>query len=185
MRQWISLGRLSAIGSPVSVHWSVLLIIAVLVLYAVGSPAYAALAIVSYLAMIAIHELGHALVARRLGCEVLEIRIAVLHGQCIYEQADRGWDRALIAWGGVAAQLCVAVPVLIFASVMGNRDLAYLGPIVAFLGYVNLLVALVNLAPSPGLDGADAWRIVPLFLRRLRKPKRAERGTISSMKRRK
>ena len=184
MRQWIPLGSVAAVRVPVFIHWSVLLIIAVLGLLALNSPVYAALAILSYLGMIAIHELGHAQAARWLGYDVLSIRIAPIHGQCAYEAPDNEWHDVLIAWGGVAAQLCVALPVLIFASLVGDRDLAYIGPIVIFLGYVNLLMALVNLAPSPGLDGAIAWRIIPLYLRR-RKMKRAPRKTIRSIAKRK
>jgi Zn-dependent protease len=35
-----------------------------------------------------------------------------------------------------------------------------------FLGYVNLFMALFNLAPAQGLDGKVAWRIIPLLLER-------------------
>ena len=81
----------------------------------------------------------------------------------------------LIAWGGVAAQLAVAVPILIVATVFDQQDFGYAAPAIAFLGYVNALIALVNLAPAPGLDGHIAWRAVPLLWRRTAAGKRRRR----------
>lgn len=91
--------------------------------------------------------------------------MAFLHGRCEYEMPDTQFEDALIAWGGVLAQLAIAVPILIVATVFGDRDRGYAGPAVAFLGYVNLLMALVNLTPAEGLDGHLAWRAIPLLWR--------------------
>ena len=47
-----------------------------------------------------------------------------------------------------------------------------LGPVIGFLGYINLVVALFNLTPVAPLDGAQAWALVPiLWSERARKPK--------------
>jgi Zn-dependent protease len=159
------LGKISVFGAPIWVHWSVLVMVGLLLLVSLTSPIYAMLSIASYLAIITLHEAGHAYLARRSGYRVTAIRLGLIHGSCEYEAPQHESEGVLIAWGGVAAQLCIAFPVLLIAWALGTRELYYFGPVVAFLGYVNLLVAFVNLAPAEGLDGKRAWRAIPLFFR--------------------
>lgn len=159
--KWYRL-RLRFWGAAIYVHWSVLVVIAVIGVVSIKSPIHAAVAIASYLGMIVIHEIGHAFVARRLGYEIYELRIGFCHGCCEHEHPDTELEDAWIAWGGALAQLCVAIPVLVIGALTEDFDLGYAAPMIAFLGYVNLLVALINLAPAEGLDGQRAWRVVPL-----------------------
>jgi Zn-dependent protease len=151
------------LGAPLYVHWSVFAVVLLLALVSLRSPIYAAISIASYLAVIVIHETGHAWVARRLGYHVGAIRIGFVHGECEIDAPQSEFDHVLFAWGGVLAQLAVAVPILIAARLSGEPDFGYAGPVVAFLGPINLMIALVNLAPAPGLDGHIAWRAVPLL----------------------
>jgi Zn-dependent protease len=162
LRSWFRLGRARVLGARVYLHWSVIAVVGLLAFMSFQSPLHAAVSIASYLGVIIIHELGHALMARRLGYEVDAIRIAFLHGCCEYEAPHTELDDVLIAWAGVLAQFVVAVPVLIIATAFERYDFGYAAPAVVFLGYFNLLVALVNLAPAPGLDGKTAWRAIPL-----------------------
>ena len=155
-------------GAPVSVHWSVLVATAVLAVSALRSPIYAIAAISSYLGILLVHETGHAFVARRLHLDVLSIKIGVIHGLCEYEAPENTWDETLVSWGGVLAQVCVGVLVFLAVALLRPSKLGYAGPVVVFLGYINLMVAAVNLAPTPGLDGYKAWRIVPLVVQRIR-----------------
>jgi Zn-dependent protease len=148
-----------------------------------NSPIYAVLAIGCYFAVIAIHELGHAWVARRLGYDVLAIRIGVIHGQCVLEAPENEWEAVLISWGGVLAQVCVAAVVLIVARLIDGLALPYFGLVVVFLGYLNLIIALVNLAPGSGTDGATAWKIVRLSWRQWR-ANRTARSALRSISRR-
>lgn len=173
--RWFPVGRGRIRGVRVYVHWSVLVVVGLLALVSFSAPIYAAVSIASYLSIIVIHEVGHAWVARRMGCHVGAIRIGFLHGVCEYDAPYREVDDVWIAWGGVAAQLAVAIPILIIATVFDQQDFGYAAPAIAFLGYANVLIALVNLAPAPGLDGHVAWRAVPLlrqWLHRRRRPSR-------------
>lgn len=182
-RSWTRVPSLSAFGGAVYAHWSVLLAVVLLGLLGLNSPIYAGLAIVSYLAVICVHELGHAYVAHRLGYEVIAVRIGFIHGTCEYEAPHSRWDEVLVAWGGVGAQLIVAATVLVLASIP-PQDFGYLGPVVTFLGYVNFLIALVNLAPGGDLDGSIAWGIVPLVVHRYR-ARRLTTKTVTRLAKRK
>jgi stage IV sporulation protein FB len=132
-------------------------------LAAVSSPIYAALFIASYLGIIVVHEWGHAFVARRLGYEVDLVGITAIHGWCLYEAPRSEWDEVLIAWGGVAAQLAVALPVVLVMVVLGERSWGYFTPVIVFLGLLNVGTVIVNLVPDDGSDGRIAWRIIPLL----------------------
>lgn len=182
--QWIHVASFGRVRTPVFVHWSAFLVAVALGTLSLKSPIYAALAIVCYFTVIAIHELGHAWVARRLGYDVLAIRIGLIHGQCVHEATETEWEAVLVAWGGVAAQVCVAAAALVVAKLVDGLDVPYFGLVVVFLGYLNFLVAFVNLAPGPGMDGATAWRIVPLSWRRWRANRVARKALRSIARRR-
>jgi Zn-dependent protease len=179
MKKWVPLRRIRILGARVYVHWSVLLVVALLALMSFKSPIHAAVAILSYLGVTTVHEIGHAIAARRLGYAVEAIHVAVLHGRCVYEAPETELDDVQIAWGGVLAQLAIAAPVLTIARAFPEYDFGYAAPAIVFLGYVNMLLALVNLAPAPGLDGATAWRLIPLLARRWR----ARRSTKTVVRR--
>lgn len=165
MRKWFRVGRLQILGARIYLHWSVLAVVGLLAFMSFSSPIYATVSILSYLGVILLHELGHAWVARRLGYDVDAVRVAFFHGSCEHEAPHTESDEVLIAWGGVLAQLAVAIPILAAAAAFEEYDLGYAAPAVAFLGYVNVLVALVNLVPAPEFDGQMAWRVIPMLRR--------------------
>jgi Zn-dependent protease len=162
-RKWLRVKRLCAFGAPIYLHWSVLAAAAVVAALSVDSPASAAVSVTSYLAIIVIHELGHAYVAKRRGHRVLAIHIAFFHGRCEYEAPDYEWDDVAIAWGGVLAQLLVAIPLIVLDFFLNPAKPNYLDSLIGILGYLNLIIALFNLVPATPFDGATAWRIVPLI----------------------
>jgi Zn-dependent protease len=184
MRQtWFQLRRARILGSRVYVHWSVFAVVLLLALVSLRSPIYAAISIASYLAVIVIHETGHAWLARRLGYDVEAIRIGFFHGHCESDAPLTESDHVMIAWGGVLAQFIVAIPILIAAKLSGKPDFGYAGPVVGILGQINVLIAVINLAPAPGLDGHTAWRAIPL-LWQWQCARRTTRRSVSRLKRR-
>jgi Zn-dependent protease len=66
-------------------------------------------------------------------------------------------NNSLISGGPVASNVLM---------IFDRQDFGYAAPAIAFLGYVNVVIALANLAPAPGFDGRIAWRVVPLLWKR-------------------
>jgi stage IV sporulation protein FB len=100
-------------------------------------------------------------VAAWLGYRVFALKVALFHGLCEHTAAKYEWDDIKIAWGGVSAQMLVAI--LVFSlNGLGGGQFAYFGPILVFVGYYSLLTIPYNLMPIRGLDGYKAWRIIPL-----------------------
>ena len=165
-------GTLNIFNSPLYVHASVFIVVGVVALFAIESPTMALVAVSSYIAIIFLHEIGHAYVAKRLGLDVFRIDIGWIHGRCHYESSEFEWHEVLVSWGGVLAQLAVGIPVLAIGAIGILDSWKFFGPVLVFLGYINLLVAAFNALPTPGLDGAMMWRIVPLWLARRKQGKK-------------
>lgn len=167
MRGYLSPKHLRLLGARLHIHWSVLVAVAFLVGGFILQPVHALLAIGAYFSVILLHEAGHALVARRLGYTPDDIYVTFIHGYCVFEHPDSLREHAVIAWGGVLAQLAVSVPLIIVGQLTVVGSISYFGVVIAILGHLNALLALVNLLPLQGLDGTVAWRLIPIFLRDL------------------
>lgn len=149
-------------GIPVFAHWSVLAIASFILVANWRDLLLAAAAVGSYLGVIAVHELGHAVVARRLRCHVLWIKLYPIHGVCFHEDAGRRRN-AVIAWGGVLAQGVVAFPLLVFLAVFGYTPFPAANAAIVILGVFSTGWALFNLLPIAPLDGSRAWSALAGF----------------------
>lgn len=175
-------------GAPVLAHWSVLL--AFPLGWAIEKSFLGALvAQAAFLVLMLAHELGHAFVARRLRLPVYSIELYAIHGLCRHGAPHREGADVAIAWGGVLAQGILFALALLLAkglNVSGGipRTLA---PAFDVWVPLNMLIAFCNLLPIPPLDGAKAWRVIPLgfsTLRRLatqRTRRRPSAGRVVSM----
>jgi Zn-dependent protease len=158
---------------PILVHWSVPAIC--IFLLGAGLPRIwmVAAGLGAYLSILVVHELGHHFVAVRRGYHVDRIEVFPLHAFCHLERPESSRDRALIAWGGPIAQLLLALPFTAFILAFGFTSFQTVNAVLAILGYLNPLIAIVNLTPIAPLDGSLAWKLDLLnMLRRRRKPKR-------------
>ncbi len=120
--------------------------------YWIGGLAGAALFFLSLLA----HEMGHALVGRSEGIGVRGITLTLLGGytQFTHEPATPGAELRVSGVGPVANALCAGL----FWGCSLALDtpfglLAVLGEMFAWLAFVNLLLAGLNLLPGAPLDG--------------------------------
>ena len=134
-----------------------------------GWSAYAYLAataglVIGFLASLAAHELAHAVVARRHGADITEIRIG-LSGSAGHGRQEFATPRA--AWRVAAAGPAVSLAV-IAVSAGATLGLAAVGAgqlaVTAFaaLTWINIVLTVINALPGAGLDGgrvvhAVAW----------------------------
>ena len=152
-------------GIPISLHWTVFIGIAWF-FYQTRSLLDTAVAFFAFCFLLLVHELGHAALARWRQVEVHEIQLLFLHGNCSHEQPAYELDDVLIAWGGVAAQfvilvIALAADVLLATLSPSARELS--SPVLHVLIGTNVFIMIVNLIPVAPLDGAKAWRILPIL----------------------
>ncbi|MEW6368843.1 MAG: hypothetical protein AB1714_29795 [Acidobacteriota bacterium] len=173
--QWarpIRLGRMTHIlnirGVEVHAHWTMFLVGAVMMLGAVERPLLTLVVLISYLGVLLIHETGHLVAARRRGSKVLSVRIYPIYGLTRFETPWSRMDHCVIAWGGVVAQLLVAIPLVLWVAIFGYTRSEPVNAILAILGFYSLGVVIFNLLPVPPLDGATAWGIIPALIARVR-----------------
>jgi stage IV sporulation protein FB len=163
MRWTWRLGKVG--GIPIFLHWTVFIALAWFY-YRTRSVGDTAISFVGLFGLLLAHELGHAAVARWRRVEVGWIQLYFLHGVCAHEHPDTEEDDVFIAWGGVAAQLAVLIAAfgvdLVLAAVSPAGHAAAV-PLLRVLIDVNLFIMIVNLIPVPPLDGAKAWRALPLL----------------------
>jgi Zn-dependent protease len=151
-------------GIPISLHWTVFIGIPWF-LWQTRSLADTAIAFVAFFFLLLAHELGHAAVARWRRVEVDHIQLFFLHGYCAHEPPDYELDDVLIAWGGVAAQLAVFVIALGADALLATFSPvanALATPLLRVLIGTNAFIMIVNLIPVAPLDGAKAWRVLPI-----------------------
>lgn len=161
-------------GINVYVHWSVFLIATIFLIGAIERPALTFVGLASYLSILLIHECGHMIVARKRGCQVDYIEIYPIHGRTCFTTPWSRYDHCLIAWGGVVAQLIVAIPLIAWIIFFGYTPFEPVNAVLAILGGYNLAVVVFNLVPVSPLDGAIAWGLFPELIKRFRN-RRAKR----------
>ena len=174
MKRFFAVTRIS--GATVYVHWSVVVITALMMLSAVENAAVTLFAVAAYLGVLLLHEWGHLVAARRSGCAVWSIELYPLHGFTRCSPPSTHYAACVIAWGGVLAQLAVAVPLILWASVLGLTPIGLVNALIVMFGF-SAVIAVVNLLPGSRLDGATAWQILPYLLRRVRRPPRSASRT--------
>jgi len=161
----LRIGRIA--GIDVALHGSFppfLLLLAII--YGLGGgwreAAITLLSLLLLFALVLLHELGHSLVAQRLGVKIRSITLMPLGGLALMDALPRRpRDEMLIALAGPAVNLVLAAPVLLaFALAKGPLDLAVLlgDSLPARFLYANLALALFNLVPAFPLDGGRVLR---------------------------
>lgn len=167
MRNSLRLGKYFDVD--VGVHWSVLLIAALLTSSLAGTilpseaPGYAAAGYLIaalattglFLVSIVAHELGHSVVAKNNDVGVSGITLFALGGVAALksEPATPG-AAARIALAGPAVSVAVGVASLLGAAAAGAVGLPGLAVVgLTWLGFINLVLAVFNMVPALPLDG--------------------------------
>ncbi|MFF4804324.1 site-2 protease family protein [Streptomyces sp. NPDC001351] len=192
MRETLPLGRIA--GVRVGLHWSVLVIVALVTAMLAGGRfpdahpghsafAYSALALLTALAFLAsllAHELAHAVVARRNGVQVEGITLWMLGGVArLRTEAPTPAAELRIAGVGplTSAVLGAALTGLtLWLDALGVSGLVV--EAVAWLAAINLVLAVFNAVPAAPLDGG---RLLRAFLwHRTGDPVRATRSASAA-----
>lgn len=131
-----------------------------------------ALLVVLVLVSVLIHELGHSIVARRLGFQVGKIIFFVLGG-ISYINMDKDAKATplrtfLIAAVGPVVSLVLCVLFWIMAYVVGYGDITkvsvFIFLLLSQLAFINLILAIFNALPVYPLDGGRVLLSVLQFL---------------------
>jgi Zn-dependent protease len=140
----------SILGFPIEINASFLVLLGVVFL-AFGGLIGVIIVSLAF-ASVLLHELGHALVARRLGVRITGIELGFLGGAAKMEGIPRNPNHEIaIAAAGPAVSLALA------GIGLGLGALTDV-PIVATIGWINLALAIFNLIPALPMDGGRILR---------------------------
>jgi Zn-dependent protease/CBS domain-containing protein len=168
MRWSWKLGEIAGIG--IYVHATFLMLIGWVALshFAVEHSAAAALVgtlfILALFGCVVLHELGHALTARRYGVRTRDITLYPIGGVARLERIpEEPRQELLVALAGPAVNVVIAAALWLLLSAAGGRvPLAELdvarGPFLERLLLVNLFLAGFNLIPAFPMDGGRVLR---------------------------
>lgn len=165
MRWSLKLGTIS--GIRLYLHWSFLILLGLVFFYdlgGVGLPAAAQrlLLVLSLFACIVLHELGHALAARKYGIPTRDITLLPIGGVARLERMPREPKQELwVALAGPLVNVGIVLALLaIFAVIRlsGSTFLASQEAFITLLTQVNLFLIAFNLLPAFPMDGGRVLR---------------------------
>jgi Zn-dependent protease len=138
------------LGFPVQINLSFILLLA-LVLVAWGGLPGVFIVCLAF-GSVLLHELGHAVVARRLGVHVSGIELSFFGGAAKMVQMPRTAKHELaIAAAGPAVSLVLGGAGFGLAVLFGS-------PLLALIGWINLVIAAFNMIPALPMDGGRILR---------------------------
>jgi Zn-dependent protease/predicted transcriptional regulator len=171
----LPVARLFGFEIRVHVSWAIILaIIAVSVSSQVGSIApgtepvarwaIGGVVAIAFLLSALAHELGHAIVARRVGLPGGSVTLYFFGGTAApANDARRPRDEIAVALAGPAVSLVIGAVLVLGAVVLAllmprvtQGPIAIIGQITFIVGALNLVLGLVNLVPAYPLDAARA-----------------------------
>ena len=177
MQNSFRLGRF--FGIEVGLNWSWLVVFALIVwsladgVFPSQNPglskgAYVAMAIVAavlFFTSLLLHEFGHALVARREGMEIEGITLWLFGGVAKFKgMFPSAGAEFRIAVAGPAVSLVLGVALSVVAWAAGLPEAV--DGVIAWLGYINLILLVFNVLPALPLDGGRVLRSALWYFKR-------------------
>ena len=140
----------SILGFPVELSPSFLILLAIVFVWMGGIAGLAVVALV--FGSVLLHELGHAVVARRLGVQVSGIELNFFGGAAKMVALPRSANHEIaIAAAGPAVSLVLAGLGFGLGAVLH-------APLFVLIGWINLVIAGFNLIPALPMDGGRILR---------------------------
>ena len=180
-----AVGIFRLFGVPIRLHFTFILLLVFLLFIGIGgqqSGASTALYILALFGSILLHELGHALVARRFGIQTVEIVMFPIGGVSRPDRPPKGTEELWIALAGPVVNLLIAAGIgWWFWREQRMAPLAELlqptdTNLAQRIGLGNLMLGLFNLLPAYPMDGG---RVLRSLLSRWRPEEEATRITAS------
>ena len=142
------LGRV--LGFPVEVNLSFLILLGVVFLWMGGLAGVFVIGLA--FSSVLLHELGHALVARKLGVPVSGIQLSFFGGAAKMVDLPRTASHEI--------QIAVAGPAvsLVLAGLGFGLGALASSPLLGLIGWINLIIAGFNLIPALPMDGGRILR---------------------------
>jgi Zn-dependent protease/CBS domain-containing protein len=163
------LGRVLGIDIFIHATFILLLLWVAVASYTHGGTFDAAISGVAFMlavfAAVVLHELGHALVARRFGVGTRDITLLPIGGVARLERTpERPRDELVVALAGPAVSVAIAAALFALVALTGGpfvldgASLLSSGPFFTRLLWVNVTIAAFNLLPAFPMDGGRALR---------------------------
>jgi Zn-dependent protease/CBS domain-containing protein len=166
-----SLQLLQLFGIPIRVHFTFLFLVVWFAVWAAGAGEPAALAMLQLALVfvcVVLHELGHALMARRFGVETQEIVLYPIGGMARLTRIPSGFAELAIAAAGPLVNLVLAGLGIAAMAAAGIAFDLQAGPfghaLLSRLVLANLLLFLFNLLPAFPMDGGRILRASMTFV---------------------
>jgi len=165
------IGRLA--GIQLYMHWTFLLLIAFIgyLYFSRGATLGAALLGIAFVlalfGCVVLHELGHALMARRFGVPTRDITLLPIGGVARMQRIpEHPTQELLVAIAGPAVNVVIAAILAVILGLMGElRGAGYTGLLeigrgnfLANLMWVNLILVVFNMLPAFPMDGGRVLR---------------------------
>jgi len=172
-------GRLCGIRLDVHASWFLMFALVALTIAGaepirtlgwVAACAVGAVAAIVLFASVVVHELAHALTARRFGVQTSSIRLFLFGGVATLEaEPPNPWADALVALAGPAMSALIALAAFgalhLVDFVVPARYTDAVASILAYVTFANAVLAAFNLIPAYPMDGG---RVLRALLWRLR-----------------
>lgn len=150
--------RLFSVKSiPVAAHWSLLLAVG-LFAWRTGSVAMGAVVAALLFGSVLLHELGHALVAVKLGLPIAGIDLHVFGGTAKMAEAPRSpREELLVAIAGPVVSLLLGIVASVGLWLLPTT-LAAWTPVLSYVAVANVTLFAFNLLPALPMDGGRVLR---------------------------
>jgi Zn-dependent protease/predicted transcriptional regulator len=164
-RAW-SLYLITLAGIPVYLHFTLLLMLAFIAFFEISKHQKifgGLLAVILIFASITLHELGHALMARRFKISTLDIVLYPIGGVARLQSMGEGLQEFWIALAGPAVNVLIAailVPLTVLTGQWIALDRVETGevPVLQMVLMVNVILVIFNLIPAFPMDGGRVLR---------------------------